>query len=171
MFSGSCCAELHRSAAPHLTSLSASAEGSATVLICCQSADRATAGVTHTVRHTKCDLCVHWTQHASAYRTVNTVGHVTRTLQKLQVAGAVRAEGRGCSVRADSAIWSAHWQLQFTFTIDNRICPFTFFFCIINPCFTTFCFPHSNFNAPYQSTPLRNLRFRVFGLTPCVLMH
>jgi hypothetical protein len=41
------------------TSLSASAEGSAAVLICCQSTDRATAGVTHTVRHTKCDVRVH----------------------------------------------------------------------------------------------------------------
>jgi hypothetical protein len=39
--------------------LSVSAEGSAGVLICRQSADRATAGVTHTIRHTKCDGCVH----------------------------------------------------------------------------------------------------------------
>lgn len=41
--------------------LTVSAEGSAGVLICCQSADRATAtaGVTHTIRHTKCDVCVH----------------------------------------------------------------------------------------------------------------
>lgn len=66
--------------------------GSAVVLICCQSADRATAGVTHTIRHTKCD-----TQQASSYRTVNTVGHITGTLQKSQSAGAVRADGRRCS--------------------------------------------------------------------------
>lgn len=39
--------------------LGVSAEGSAGVLICCQSADRATAGVTHTSRHTKCDVHVH----------------------------------------------------------------------------------------------------------------